>query len=244
MNSIPIYLSQEHSCGYFSEKKATTAYIHPNFSLTTDDYSRLIEQGFRRSGEYVYQPQCQNCDECIPVRLPVDQFVAARNQKRCLKKNADLTYSIKTASYHPEHFELYKRYQSWKHPDGTMQQVDHNSYLSFLRSSWCSTCFVEFRLDEQVVAVSVIDTLNDALSAVYTFYAPELDSRSLGVYSILWQINYAKHLKLEWLYLGYWIKKSQKMSYKNQYRPIEAFIDDRWRLFKKDENIAGVYAKI
>ncbi len=118
-----------------------------------------------------------------------------------------------------------------------MAQSSPEEYFNFLSSTWCNTLFVEMTIDKTLVAVAIIDQLNDALSAVYTFFDPDYSRYGLGNFAVLWQIQYARQLNLPWLYLGYWIKQCRKMSYKNQYRPIQAFINEEWRCFDKDEEI-------
>lgn len=110
-----------------------------------------------------------------------------------------------------------------------MADSSPEEFINFLGSDWCDTLFVEFHLDGKLAAVAIVDLLDKALSAVYTFFDPELASHSLGTYAVLWQIEHAKQLGLDYLYLGYWIKQCRKMSYKDQYRPLYGFIDQQWR---------------
>ena len=63
---------------------------------------------------------------------------------------------------------------------------------------------------------------------MYTFFDPDYASRSLGHFAILSQIHEARERDLDYLYLGYWIRDCGKMNYKRRYKPLQAFIGDRW----------------
>ena len=76
--------------------------------------------------------------------------------------------------------------------------------------------------------VSVIDIVRDGISAVYTFYDTNDSKTSYGTYNVLWQAEWAKQLNLPYLYLGYWIRDSQKMAYKQNFKPLEKLIDGEW----------------
>lgn len=229
MISIPLYLDQPHDCSYLAECSAQFAYIHPDFSLNSEHYSQLISQGYRRSGNHVYQPYCATCTKCIPARLAVDDFHPSRQQRRTLKKNTDIEVRIKPAKFEQAHFDLYQHYQKSRHKEGEMANTTAENYMHFLSSDWCNTLFVEFSCQNELAGVAVVDLLDNALSAVYTFFDPKYSARSLGVYAVLWQIEHAKSLGLDWLYLGYWIENCQKMSYKINYQPLQGLIDNQWR---------------
>ena len=109
-----------------------------------------------------------------------------------------------------------------------MVNTSPDEYIKFLSSSWCNSQFIEFSIANELAAVAVVDRLDNALSAVYTFFDPKFSSYSLGVYAVLWQIHAAQKQGLEWLYLGFWIADCQKMNYKNQYQPLQGFIDQQW----------------
>ena len=101
-------------------------------------------------------------------------------------------------------------------------------YADFILKSRVDSHLVEFRINDTVCMVSLIDQLDDGLSAVYTFYDPDNTRASYGAFSILWQIEYAKSLGLRYIYLGYWIRQCRKMAYKSQYRPLERLLEERW----------------
>ncbi|MEQ1558508.1 MAG: arginyltransferase [Methyloglobulus sp.] len=228
--SLPLFVTEKHPCSYLDDEEARSAFINPSFAMTTPIYSELIQQGFRRSGDDVYSPYCPNCMACIPARLKVADFIPDRSQKRCRQKNNNTEVLIKPAEFDLAHYELYRRYQAARHQHGVMAQSSQDDYIHFLKSSWCQTAFVEFLIDGDLAAIAVVDQLENALSAVYTFFDPRLAGYGLGVYAVLWQIEWAKQLKKDYLYLGYLIKSCRKMSYKDKYQPLQIFRDKKWKL--------------
>lgn len=229
MSRIGFFTSPQHPCGYLDDMQATTLFADPRVELNVQTYTRLSAYGFRRSGTHVYRPHCLPCRACVPVRVDVDKFKPRRMHKRTVRKNADLAIVECPAEYRSEHFALYERYLKARHPDSQMEASSPDAYMSFLTASWTRTKFYEFRLDDELLAVAVVDKLLGALSAVYTFFAPEHEDRSLGRFAILKQIEWAQAARLPWVYLGYWIEQSPKMNYKNEYAPLQYFRAGRWQ---------------
>ncbi len=226
------YLSPDHDCAYRPQETARTLFADPAFPMNPDSYQELIDQGFRRSGGHVYRPYCPRCQACVSLRVPARDFRPRRSQRRCWKKNRPvLDVRIRPAGFDEEHFELYQRYTDGRHPEGGMRDATPKVYLDFLAGPWTKTLFCEFRLKRRLAAVAVTDLLPRGLSAVYTFFDPELKSLSLGVFAVLWQIERARSLGLPWLYLGYWIEDCRKMHYKEEYRPVEAWTGSGWKRF-------------
>jgi len=223
-----IYETAPHKCSYLPNRLATTVFIDPYFRKGVSLYDKLSRQGFRRSGEHIYRPQCQNCEACLAVRVPLKQFVPRRSQRRTWQKNQDLIVREAPPDFQPQHFNLYRCYLASRHQGEGMDNPTPKTYMEFLTSSWSKTVFYEFILKKQLIAVAVVDHLETGLSAVYTFFDPNYSDRSLGVYAILWEIEEAKRLNFNWLYLGFWIKDCRKMSYKIEYRPIEYFYQGIW----------------
>jgi leucyl-tRNA---protein transferase len=244
MTSIPLLLTAPHSCSYLEGEQAQTVFVSPSFELNTASYSQLIAHGFRRSGDDVYRPRCAQCSQCVPVRLPVAQFKPNRSQKRCLQKNRKTTAIIKPSTFDQAHYDLYLRYQNQRHAEGSMAHSSPDEYIKFLGSSWCTTQFIEFFCDGELAAVAIVDRLYNALSAVYTFFDPTFSGNSLGVYAVLWQIQYAQEQNLEWLYLGYWIADCQKMNYKDQYQPLQGFINQQWDFLDVGKPVENIHDKI
>lgn len=224
-----LYATPPHECSYLTRRQATTAFIDPHFPKDMPLYENLSQYGFRRSGEHLYRPDCHDCKACIPVRIPIADFQTRRVQKRIWKKNQDLVIIPQPSIFKQQHFDLYCHYISSRHHGGGMDDPTPENYIQFLSSQWSETIFYEFFLEQQLVAVAVVDQFDEALSAVYTFFSPEYEQRSLGSFAILWQIEQAKQLNLKWLYLGYWIKECHKMSYKTDYQPLEYYQYGTWQ---------------
>jgi len=230
LSTVKFFVTPQHSCSYLPREDATTLFADPKAAVDSELYNNLSNMGFRRSGNYLYRPHCESCAACIPVRVPSNHFNPSKKQRRILKKNSDITVTVKDAEFSEEHYALYKHYIEEKHRDGDMYPPSRDQYKSFLLSKWGETKCFEFRLpDNALVAAAISDQLQNGISAVYTFYDTGHQQRSLGAYAILWQIQHANEIGLSALYLGYWIKECRKMSYKTEYQPLEMLINNQWK---------------
>ena len=234
LNDIPIsalhfYLTAPYPCSYLPDIQARSQVATPAFLITSALYSRLVLHGFRRSGVYIYRPRCDECSACVQMRVDAKQFSANRSQRRAWKQHAKLKATLHSLQDKPEYYDLYLRYQRARHPDGGMDNDDREAYQTFLLQSQIDTLLVEFREDGLLRMVSVIDLLADGLSSVYTFYDPDVPHARYGVYNILWQIEMCRKLDLDFVYLGYWIENSKKMSYKTQFQPAQGLQNGIWQ---------------
>ena len=228
MRDLKVYTTYPHSCSYLEDQEATTLFIDPRQQMDKNLYSNLSLLGFRRSGNHVYRPHCTHCEACIPARIPVAAFEPKRSQRRTLARNADLRVERSEDIRDDQAFELYQRYIQLRHADGDMYPPDREQYESFLNNAWNCTRYYRFYQQDTLLGIAVVDELVDGLSAIYTFFEPEEQKRSLGNYAILWQIEKAREMGLHYLYLGYWIRDCQKMAYKSEYRPLELYVNSRW----------------
>ncbi len=229
LQRIQFYLTAQYDCSYLPGQSARSQVATPTHLIDGSAYSALIRAGFRRSGQFTYRPHCEACQACVPVRVEVDKFVPNRTQRRCLKRNHHLTARFLPLDFKEEHYALYRSYLGSRHAGGGMDKDGPEQYTQFLLSSNVDSVMVEFRDDETLVMVAVVDQIENGLSAVYTFFDPDREQDSLGVYGVLWQIELARRLEVPHLYLGYWIAESRKMAYKKQYGPLEGLIDGHWQ---------------
>jgi arginyl-tRNA--protein-N-Asp/Glu arginylyltransferase len=220
------------TCSYLPEQDEQLLVFISDTQPTVTEYDFLIGAGFRRSGTQVYRPHCGSCNACESIRLPVNLFTASKSQKRIMKRNKDLTTRI-SHNNKPEYYPLYESYINQRHADGSMYPATIEQYQGFVLSPWDNALFIEIYANDVLIGVAVTDNLESSLSALYTFFKPEEQQRSLGIFAILQQIELTKSLNKPFLYLGYQIDTCQKMSYKQNFLPHERFFDDKWQLITK-----------
>jgi len=223
------FTTQPLSCPYVDgliEKRMVTE-ISGRDAVEMND--RLSLTGFRRSHTVAYIPVCDNCNLCVSVRIPVRNFIHTRSQRKIKNKNTDISVSVNPPTATHEQFLLFQSYIKTRHGEGDMAMMDFYDYQSLIEDTPVRTNVVEFRNPEnQLIACCIVDHIKGGISAVYSFYSPELERRSLGTFIILWLVEHTKNLGLNHVYLGYWVSESPKMAYKKKFSPLEGYYEGKW----------------
>ena len=226
-------LTQQFPCSYLADEEEQLLVFVDDNDAIENSYGQLIESGFRRSGEQIYRPHCPHCNACQSIRVLVQRFVPSKGQKRVQKRNGDIEIRIShenKTSYYP----LYETYINQRHADGSMFPASVEQYQGFIKANWITPLYIEFYLLQELIAVAVTDEVSNGLSALYTFFHPDMHERSIGTFAILTQIQHAKSLKKQYLYLGYQVDACAKMNYKIKFLPYERFFANKWHQFTKN----------
>lgn len=230
MKDIQYYITPPHRCSYLEDRSARMVFIDPQQPVDQHGLSELSRQGFRRSGDFIYRPECHHCRQCLSARVPVALFSPNSSQKKALKRNQDLRMEIRPARQATQvHYRLYERYINARHYDGDMYPPSREQFDKFLVDSCANSFFIEFWLADRLMCAATCDELDDGLSAVYTFFDPDETARSLGTFAILKQIEWIKQQNKPFVYLGYWVPEAPKMRYKMQFSPLEILLEGRWQ---------------
>ncbi|RDV26165.1 arginyltransferase [Alteromonas aestuariivivens] len=226
-------ITQAFSCSYLPQQ-------HEQLLVYADEdmnqawrYGQLIQVGFRRSGDQIYRPHCPRCQACESIRIPVDDFLPSRSQRRILKKNKSFESRFSRTPAE-QYYRLYEKYINCRHADGTMFPPSREQFDSFIQCRWKPPVFIEAYDQNDLIAVAVTDDINagsdqQALSALYTFFDPNREKDSIGTWMILQQISFARQLGRKYLYLGYHVAGCRKMDYKQNFIPHERFSDNKWQ---------------
>jgi len=220
------FLTPEMSCPYLPERLSRSeAYCTEWIDGST--YEKLMARGFRRSGHVIYRPRCRGCNECRQLRIPVGRFEPSRSMRRIRRRNADLTVSPGVPEPTRDKFDIFTRYLDHQHDD--MMPRSYDAFAEFLYDSPLETVEFCYALGQRIVGVSIADRCPGGLSSVYCFFDPEFQDRSLGTFSVLWEVEHCRTHGLPYYYLGYHIANSSTMAYKSRFRPNEILVgDNQW----------------
>ncbi|GAK53412.1 arginine-tRNA-protein transferase domain protein [Candidatus Moduliflexus flocculans] len=224
-----LYQSFPMDCPYLDNQ----VWVFRGFDADTIEpaqYDELLSRGFRRSGTTVYHQHCPNCRACLPLRIDARRFAPTTSQRRVLRKNQDVRYTRTRAAFAGEDFALYRRYVDARHPSD--HSPDADSYREFLINSPVTSELMRYYVADRLIGIGWIDMQPDSISSVYCAFDPDESDRSPGTFSILQQVALARSLGKAWVYLGFWVEQSRKMSYKNKFHPCQILRNGRWQVLR------------
>lgn len=231
VSQLRFFMSGPAPCPYLPdqvERKLFTR-LKGNPEQAHEINSQLMRAGFRRSHEIVYRPACPNCNACVPVRVPVRMFNPSASLRRIMRRNADLAVEVAAATMTEENYALFLAYQAARHPDSDMAAMSKTEFRAMLEDGVIPVKLYQLRdKDGVLVGCILTDQVSDGLSAVYSFFKPDEERRSLGLQLILTLIDQARQANLPYVYLGYWIAGSRKMTYKNRFQPLQILTAQGW----------------
>lgn len=194
--------------------------------------SKLNQFGFRRSQTMIYRPACPACLACTPVRIAVKHFTLTRSLRRIARRNADLTASLEPVSHAASYYELFLAYQRARHEYSDMTRLPEAEFLAMMQKGSASAFLLTLKNNAgHILAAMLVDAVHNGISAVYSFFDPAHGARSLGTALILSLVNTAREKAVDYIYLGYWVKDSNKMNYKARFPALEKLGNNGWEIF-------------
>ncbi|MDA9190156.1 arginyltransferase [Alphaproteobacteria bacterium] len=225
---LNLRLTRSHECAYI--KNRAEQRLAADISDAPYIHDQLAESGFRRVENWVYRPVCVNCNACVPIRVNTQKYVFSKSAKRILSKNASLSVTSDDTKADDEAFELFKTYLNFRHNDGQMATMSYSDFHAMIHNSPIDTFMIKYRdQNKNLIACMLMDSQRDGLSAVYSFFNPNCEKQSLGTFLILDAIRMTETLSKKWLYLGYLVQNSPKMTYKSRFKPYQLFVDGKWQ---------------
>ena len=214
---------EPRACSYLPGRAASLEYRIIE-GATGRTCQKLVARGWRRFGLSFFRPACENCAECRGIRVVVDSFRPSKSQRRCLKRNAEITTVLQRPGISREHIRLYNAYHAdmsrrrgW--PD---RPVDAGDYIeSLVMGAGDFGREIQYYDGSRLVGVGLVDILPEGVSSVYFYHDPAWRRCGPGTFSILREIRLAKELRTPHLYLGYHIQENPSMSYKSRFMPHE-----------------------
>ncbi|WP_122073890.1 arginyltransferase [Pseudophaeobacter sp. EL27] len=234
-HTLPIapqfYVTAPQPCPYLEGRMERKLFTSLQGDGADQLNNSLSHQGFRRSQNVLYRPSCSDCSACMSARIDVSAFAKTRSQKRVLKRNASLQRRATSPWATEDQYALFRRYLDSRHSDGGMADMDVFEYAAMIEETPIRSRVIEYTEPQfsGLVAVSLTDVLEDGLSMVYSFYDPDQPQNSIGTYMILDHIAIALETGLPYVYLGYWVPGSGKMSYKQKFSGLEVYHQGAWK---------------
>ncbi|MGF1753710.1 arginyltransferase [Vibrio makurazakiensis] len=227
LHQIKIGLTDNHACSYLPEQQERVAVALDTQMHTPENYEVLLANGFRRSGETIYKPHCDQCNACKAIRVSASEFKPSKSQRRILNKSKTFHWIMKD-EMDEDWFDLYSEYITKRHHSGTMFPPKKKEFQQFSKNEWLTTKYLHIYDGTQLIAIAVTDVMPHSTSAFYTFFSPDIEL-SIGTLAVLYQIEFSQNSGKHWLYLGYQIDECPAMNYKVRFQHHQKLVNQRWQ---------------
>lgn len=227
-----VIIDETEDCPYLPGEIARMPLRMPLTRMTLRETDLRFAEGNRRTGEFIYQTACPNCCACEPIRLDCKAFKFSRNHRRVLARgNRKFKQNLGRLECDDERIQLFNKHRRLRGLAKRDSDIDKDEYVwGFVRS--CFESFeISYRSEDKLVCVGICDRGERSISAVYSYFDPEIAHDSIGTYSILKQIEYCREHELEYLYLGYFVDNSPHMMYKSRFLPHQRLVGGAWKDF-------------
>jgi arginine-tRNA-protein transferase len=222
--------SQLEPCPYLDNQMARMPLRVPLGPINASSFDVMLEGGDRRAGPFFYRTQCPSCQACEPIRVPVARFEPSKSQRRAWRRNeSEVEVVVTEPELTARHLELYNRHKLERGLSKSGEEVDEQAYRMHLLESSVDTREVRYLVDGKLMAVSILDFGKRSCSSVYHCFDPDVSELSLGVYSVLKEIEYCKAQGIDWYYLGLYVGDCKALRYKATYFPHQRKFDGVWR---------------
>jgi len=244
------FVTSPSPCPYLPGKQERKIFTELSGPHASELHDALVRIGFRRSQSVAYRPSCAGCTACVSVRVVADEFRPNATQRKLLRRHSDLEVTACKPWATEEQFALLHRYLSSRHPGGGMASMDENDYADMVEQTPVGSHVIEYREPGEdgrrgrLVGACITDHQADGLSMIYSFFlAEDADRPGLGNFIIMDHILRARAARLPYVYLGYWVKGSDRMAYKTRYRPIEMLGPNGWSRYSEAEAMTSAMAR-
>ena len=202
----------------------------PMQSLSAEKLDSLLDRGYRRSGPFLYRTRCPACSACEPTRIDIREFSPTRSMRRVLNRgDRDLQIRIAAPSVDTDRIDLFNRHRLERSLSREQGVVDESDYSGFLVDTICNTREISYWLDDQLVGIATSDIGRESISLVYCYFDPAASGYSVGTYSILKHIEFARQWQMRYVYLGMYVSSNSHLNYKGRFLPQYRFQQGSWK---------------
>ena len=203
-------------CPYLPARKFIQEYFL-SIEVSEDEFTDLLENGWRKFGYYFFRPVCSECRECVPIRILTEEYKYSKSMARILNRNSNVKISINKPDYTEERYQIFKKHSEIRFNTS----LNRESFKDDFCISAVPSVFMDYRIEGVLTGTGVVDISSNGLSSVYFAFDPDYIAMSPGIFSMLIEIETAKKLGKKYYYPGYYIKDLKSMSYKAKFKPYE-----------------------